>query len=410
MSERIYSDWLETYVNYTCETSEPPELFHRWCGISLIAAALQRKCVLKWGNLEFYPNMYVVIVAPSGRARKGTAIKYYLDLAEELQISIAAESITREALIQSLNATRKSDPDPNTGELTTHSSLTIISPELTVFLGYQNTSLMSDLTDWYDCRAHWVYRTKTSTSDDIYGVWVNLLGATTPELIRTTLPLDAVGGGLTSRIIFVFEENKGRLCPTPFTTPEQERTWHQLIQDLEKIHTMRGMFQVHPDFLPLWTDWYVTKAQTPPFEDPRFGGYSERRPNHVMKLSMILSASRRGTKIIMPEDFIDALALLEKTEKKMPRVFSGMGQLDYASTLNDVMVDIAVRGKTTKRDLLAKYYRDVDEWRMDKILSSLEASGQIKMTWDGSTRLIQSKMNPETYGQNPTIGEEQTDE
>lgn len=409
MPDRIFPDWLEAYTNFTCETSEPPELFHKWCGVSLIAAALQRKCVLNWGYLKFYPNMYVVLVAPSGRVRKGTAIQYYLDLVEELQISIAAEATTREALIQFLNSTRKSDPDPHTGELDTHSSLTILSPELTVFLGYQNHQLMSDLTDWYDCRSKWSYRTKTSTSDDIYGVWVNLLGATTPELIRTTLPLDAVGGGLTSRIIFVFEENKGRICPAPFITPEQEKMWKMITQDLERIHTIKGVFQVHPDFIPLWTDWYTTKAQQPPFEDPRFGGYSERRPNHVMKLSMILSAARRDTKVVMPEDFEDALTLLERTEKKMPRVFSGMGQLDYAATLSDVMIDIATKGKTTKKHLLSKFYRDVDEWRMDKILSSLEASGQIKMVWDGSTRLITSKMDPETFGQISTK-EEQPDE
>jgi len=398
MSKRIFEDWLEKYVEYTCETSEPPESFHRWCGISLIAAALQRKCVLNWGNLKFFPNMYIVIVSPSGRARKGTAIQYYLDLAEELQISVAAEATTREALIQSLNATRKSDPDPMTGELNTHSSLTIISPELTVFLGYDNQQLMSDLTDWYDCRSRWTYRTKTSTSDEIYGVWVNLLGATTPELIRTTLPLDAVGGGLTSRIIFVFEENKGRMCPAPFISPEQDRIWKNLLHDLEQIHTIRGPFQVHPDFIPLWTDWYVNEAQESPFEDPRFGGYSERRPNHVMKLCIIHSAARSDSRVITPDDFHKSLALLLSTERKMPRVFTGMGYLDYAATLSDVMIEIAKRGRTTKRDLLAKFYRDVDEWRMDKILGSLESAGNIATSFDGQTKVIVSKMDAETCG------------
>lgn len=405
MPNRIYKDWLEKYVEHTCSMSEPPEAFHYWCGVSLIGAALQRKCVLKWGSLNFYPNMYIVIVAPSGRARKGTAIGYYLDLVEELQISVAAEATTREALIQSLNATRKSEPDPKTGELGTHSSLTIVSPELTVFLGYQNHQLMSDLTDWYDCRSRWVYRTKTSTSDEIFGVWVNLLGATTPELIRTTLPLDAVGGGLTSRIIFVFEENKGRLCPAPFISPEQEQTWQNLLHDLERIHTLHGQFQVHPEFIKLWTDWYTTDAQVSPFDDPRFGGYSERRPNHVMKLSMIFSASRRDNLVVMPEDFQSALALLSHAEKKMPRVFTGMGSLEYAATLSDVMVEIAKVGTTTKRQLIGKFYRDVDEWRMDKILGSLEAGGHISMSWDGSQRKIVSKMDAESCVKNLNIEE-----
>jgi hypothetical protein len=82
----------------------------------------------------------------------------------------------------------------------------------------------------------------------------------------------------------------------------------------------------------------------------------------------------------------------------MPRVFTGVGHLDYAASLSDIMIEIAHRGRTTKRALLAKFYRDVDEWRLDKILSSLESAGNISTTWDGSTRVIVSKMDAETCG------------
>jgi len=379
MARRV-SDWLDSYVNFTCRVSEPPKSFHRWCGISLIAAALQRKCNVNWGPLVFYPNMYIVIVSPSGRARKGTAVGFYTSFAEDLNLPLAAEAITREALIQTLNKTRRTDPNPLSGEMDTHSSLTIISPELTVFLGYNNHQLMSDLTDWYDCRNRWVYRTKTSTSDEIWGVWVNLFGATTPELIRTTLPLDAIGGGLTSRIIFVYEENKGRICPAPFMSPEDNQLRSQLLHDLEQIHMMRGEFKATPGFLNKWIQWYSTDAQVYPFVDPKFGGYSERRPNHLMKLSMIISAARRDSREMHEEDFDTALEYLLEVEQKMPNVFAGMGRLENADVMHAVKAEIDKHKTIDYRDLMAKFYRDADDSRLQLILQTLEAGGFIKIT------------------------------
>ena len=169
-------------MEYT-HNSEPPTQFREWAAIATVAAALQRKCVLQWGELErFYPNLYVVLIGPSG-SRKGTAMRPALELLQELGIKMASEAITREALIRELKQANANQPDLKTGTMHLHASLTIFSPELTVFLGYQNKQLMSDLTDWYDCRDRWTYRTKGAGVDEIIGVWINLFGGTTPELI-----------------------------------------------------------------------------------------------------------------------------------------------------------------------------------------------------------------------------------
>ena len=217
MVKRQLDDWLDAYLEFT-DNTEPPTQFHRWTALSLIASVLQRKCHLEWGSLTFYPNMYVVLVAPSGKARKGTAMGVGLQMLEELGVKLAAESITREALVRELANVSDKIIYPDNERVEFHSSLTIFSPELTVFLGHNNFQLMSDLTDWYDCRQKWIYRTKNMGTDEIVGVWVNLIGATTPSLIQTALPMDAIGGGLTSRIIFVCEQNKKRIVPVVLPT------------------------------------------------------------------------------------------------------------------------------------------------------------------------------------------------
>jgi len=382
---RQLNDWIDGYVRYT-DNSEPPKMFRLWCAISIIASVLQRKCRLEWGTITFYPNMYVVLVAPSGKARKGTAMAPALDFLEDLNIKLAAEAITREALIRELANANSTDPNIETGTIEFHSSMTIFSPELTVFLGYNNEQLMSDLTDWYDCRNKWTYRTKNMGTDEIRGVYVNLIGATTPELIRDTMSLKAIGGGLTSRMIFIYEEDKGKVVPAPFLTDAEIGLHSQLKADLERLHMLRGRFEVTEGFLSYWTEWYLAQEHNPPFNDSRFSGYIERRPNHIMKLSMILNASRCDRMLLEQQDIERAVRVLEATEIKMQQTFSGVGKYSHADTLAQVMNEIAIRGSSgiTQEELSYIFRNDANVQVMREIIDSLNISGFLDVfTKDG---------------------------
>lgn len=394
---RYLDDWLQGFLDFT-DRSEPPYLYRLWCGISTIAAALQRKCYVPWGTLTFYPNLYVVLVGPPGRTRKGTAMGPALDLLHELDLPLAAEATTREALIRSLFDARDNTVDPVTGESYTHSSLTIFSGELTVFLGYQNHQLMADMSDWYDCRKKWTYNTKTQGSDDIRGVWVNLLGATTPELIRSTLPMDAIGGGLTSRIIFVNEDQKGKIEPAPFLSNEQMEIKRKLIYDLEQIYMLKGNFKVTTDFLERWCEWYTDQERNPPFNDQFFDGYLSRRANHMMKLSMIISAARRNSMEICQQDFEDALLTLQQTEVKMTQTFQGVGKSQYASVLSSVMVTIGNYGEISRGELMRMHYRDVgSDQDMDRLLQTLESTGYCQRTHENGKTMIKKLNSRENF-------------
>lgn len=374
---RQLNDWITAFIKYTSVNSEPPEMFRLWCAISLIASALERKCRLEWGPLTFYPNMYIVLVGPSG-VRKGSAMGPALDFLTDLNVKLAAEAITREALIRELKNANYNNPNLETGELNFHSSLTIFSPELTVFLGYNNEQLMSDLTDWYDCRNKWTYRTKTQGSEEIHGVFVNLIGATTPDLVKSTMSLKAIGGGLTSRMIFVYEEEEGPACPTPFFTEALHGLGRQLAMDLERIHMLNGAYQVTEDFKHFWTEWYYHQRENPPFRDKvKWGGYMKRRPNHVIKLCMILNASRTDTMILEIKDLEASIKLLQKTERNMEATFSGVGKYSHAETLSQVMSEVGLRGDEgiTYEELMSIFRNDANSYIMKEILDSLKQSG-----------------------------------
>jgi hypothetical protein len=332
--------------------------------------------------------MYIVLVGPSG-SRKGTAMRPGRMLLDDVGIKVAANSITREALIRELKTCTDSQIDPETNTMHLHSSLTVFSEELTVFLGYNNQVLMADLCNWYDCDNKWEYVTKNMGSDEVRGLWVNLMGATTPELLQTSLPRDAIGGGLTSRIIFVFEPKKGKTCPFPVFPDD---LGEQLTRDLEKISMLSGTFTVTEEFIEMWIEWYsnLDKKDTP-FEDYKFTGYFDRRPTHVIKLCMILSAARSDTKLITRQDFEKAQHILYLTEQKMPYTFSGVGSSKTSDIMHRVMVSLFYTKVTTFSKLLSIFYQDIDKWGLEKLLESMETMGYVSIEHTGIDRIIKYK-------------------
>ena len=384
-SKRRCNDWIDSYMQFV-DNTEPPDNYKRWVAISVVAGAMQRKCYLEWGSLMFYPNMYIILVGPPGKSRKGTAMSPGRSFLEDLNIPMAAEAITREALIQTVAESAQSTIDEN-GRTTFHSSLTVFSPELTVFLGHQNYQLMSDLTDWFDCARKWTYRTKGSGTDEIIGMWINLIGATTPDLIRSALPIDAIGGGLTSRMIFIYEPNKGKIVPAPFLSDVEVQLRADLMQDLERIHALQGNFKVTQEFVDLWIDWYTEQETAQPFNDNRFAGYCERRPVHVMKLSMICSASRGDSLRLERQDLVRAISFLTDAEISMPQAFSGVGKEDNADTLSAIMQEVAIRQRVTYRDLMSAFFHDVNQSTFDSMIKTLEIINYISIERKGGATI-----------------------
>lgn len=376
MNERNLTDWLEGFMTYT-EQTEAQDSFRLWTAISVIAAALQRKVQINWGHLTWFPNLYIVLVGPSA-SRKGTAMGPGYDLLNDLGITMAAQATTRQALIKRLKDTTYTEINPDNGQMDFHSSLTVFSKEFTVFLGYHNRELMSDLCDWYDCDKRWKYETISRQTEEIIGVWVNIIGATTPDLIAAALPPDAIGSGLTSRIIFICEESKGKVVPCHFLSKEEIDLRQKLLEDLEMINTLSGKFKFTESFIDYWTEWYVKEGSIHnKFSDPRFEGYTGRRATHVMKLSMIMSASRTNKMVINGEDLKRAIRVLERVEKKMSRVFTGVGKSQVAETLPQIFAFISRKGDTTFEELLQTFYYNADETEMKRIIRTLELSGAI---------------------------------
>lgn len=383
---RELKNWLETYLQYT-ENTESPLNYHVWCGLSVIAGALQRRIYLHWGlGRTIYPNLYTVLVGASGRTRKGVAIGIAKDMLKKIPgISVVPESSSgRQAMIQAMKRAIVNFQDPTDGKIKYHCAVTAFSEELAVFLGQGDIAYLANLTDWYDSKDDWEYETISRGKDSLQGLCLTLMGGSAPDWIQSMIPQEALGGGFTSRIIFIVEEKKRKLVPKYIPTQEEIELGEVLVRDLERISHMAGEVTFTPEAEKLYIEWYTEQDTAlsegkPAIADPRFNGYCERRATHLQKLMLLTSASRSDDLKIEAEDFHTALKLLTNAEINMPKTFGGLGKAKSSDAQETVIEFIKSRGVVTRTEILRRFYRDIDSATLSAIEVTIQQMGVVKV-------------------------------
>lgn len=386
MAQRHLPDWIDGYVEYL-KSTESPKQFLRWSAISTIAGALQRKCRIKWEMaVDTYPNMYVVLVGPPAIG-KGMAMGITSKLLKSVGVKLAPSSCSRQALIDSLN--KSTNSEMLDGNVIQHSSVTIIASELSVFFVQKDFDLISYITKLFDCEDDFLYKTVGRGDEYIKNVFLNMLGATTPQVLQKSLPPEAIGGGLFSRIVLVYGDKKGNIVPLPFMVEQDARLYDWLEEDLDQIATLNGYYTFSPDIIEPWIRWYEANESKNPFKGhPHLEHYGGRRKTHLLKLMMICSASRSNTMHIELQDFERANAFLLDAEREMPKVFSGYGRSELAAQVKSIAELVRIR-KTIPVSLLAQMYLgDLDHYELSRVIGSLQRAGCVKIEIIGSVEHV----------------------
>lgn len=394
-NKRQTKNFIDAYLQYTGE-DEPPTIFKKWVAISTVAAAMQRKCIYKVGNLETYCNLYTILVGVAA-VGKGVAMRPARNMLLKNGIKIGAECSTRVGLIQELMDSNSKASFNINGEPHWHSSLTIFSPEFEVFVSQGDTQFRGIITDLYDCGIAsgnaWTYKTSKDNRGDekIEFPWLNILGGTTPDILQSMSTTEVVHGGLSSRIIFVYASKKSQSIAFPEYGVKQENLHKKLEDDLMSIFLMSGFFKLTEEFKESFNIWYNINdnPENYPLKDDRFYPYCGRRGLHLRKLSMIVSAARSSEMIITKEDFNIALSYLLEVEKDMIKVFGGMGLLGTEGLmLHKIEEYIELHDEVTIERLMNQYGFDISYDSLIRILIVLKKQGKIdyiRQTREGKT-------------------------
>src|SRR2546430_3529407 len=366
---------------YTAE-SESPDEYHIWTALSTIAGAIRRKAFFEMGYFLLYPNLYVVLVGPAGRCKKSTAMRIGRGfLAKTPGINFSTDSTSRERLILDLTQAHADG----------HSSMTAYSTEFASLLTTSGMDMVVFLTDIYDSPEEWSHKTKTGGTNKIRAPYLNIEGATTPDWIARSLPLDTVGIGLTSRIIFVYQDTPRIKDPFPTLSKSQIELGELLVKDLHQISLISGRYVLDQNAKDFYSKWYVDVHQKEgrSTQDTRLSGYFERKPMHILKVAMLVSASRKDDTILTLADIETSRNLLEQAEPAMARTFSGVGKNPLTLDIQQVAEAVSMTPGIGYAKLLDMFKHSVRKEELDEVLNILNTLGQ--------TKTVQGEKGPQYY-------------
>lgn len=317
------SDWLEDFLSLTGNLVSP-EIFRVWAGITVIAAAMERRLWTSNGGGVIYPNLFTTLVAPPGIG-KSTIIDFCEGLMLDAnKFRLAPKDVTRSSLIDAL-AKASQRHIHSTSTIVQYNSLFVTASELGVFLPAYDMGFLSLLNYIFDNPPSYTQeRRSLQEAVNIINPQMTILAGTQPGFLASLLPEEAWSMGTTSRLLMIYSTTSPKidLWAARVSLKEDPR-YRALTQRLAAISRLYGEFTWDAGARRASTQWYTTGCEPVP-QHSRLQHYVTRRLLYVFKLSMI-SSIMRGTDLIVTEaDFIRGRDWLLWAEQLMPDIFRDM--------------------------------------------------------------------------------------
>ena len=346
---RHHSDWLTAFMDYA-SYGEAPRHMYFWAGVSAVAGCLRRKVWIDQAYFKWYPNFYIVFVAPPGIVSKSTTAGVSMNLLRQVpDIKFGPDVVTWPALVSGF--AKAAEGFEYNGDLLTMSAMTLESSEFGNLLNPQDKDMVDLLVSLWDGKqGAFKKETKNSGNDAIENPWINLIACTTPSWIAGNFPEYMIGGGFTSRCIFVYADKKEKYVAYPgLSVPKHlDSLANDLVEDLGHIaRTLVGEYRLTPQAIEWGEDWYHRHytVRSINLEDDRFGGYIARKQTHIHKLAMVLAASSSDSMWLTDEHLQIADQMVTDLEPDMQYVFEKIGKSDLSLYTERLVSYVQARGR-----------------------------------------------------------------
>jgi len=407
---RNYTDFVKASVEAVAD-SPIPKPFAQWSALSAVAGAMGRRVWYPMANYDIRSNLFVVLIAPPGRNKSVSLILPFTKVFSRLTTPVGTteddqnfnsgldqyglrnyplymiqDRITPEKLAVDMTKITRLDLRLSSPALDEFydSSITLVTSEFGTFMGRHERYLQMFMTDMWDSKSEYSHKTKTSGEYIVKGPCLNWLACATPEQFVDNLPEDARSQGLLSRMLPIYYDGE-RIPQSLVQERVSENTVNNLRNDLSDISKMYGPMTFDEDAFKI-VDEDIKAGIPPEPTDNHLSEYVQRRVSHFIKVAIAVSASRRGTRKIMLEDWEFTKELMFAAEKQMPKALEGFGMGRTGRIAHDMVTWLHgtlfnnnrshMLLKLFKRELLRKI---PNPGELEQTIKAMEDSGYIKV-------------------------------
>lgn len=397
---RKLKNWIESYEQYAKDAYCPDE-FHLWTGLTVLAAALERKVWLLNGKIYFYPNIYTMLTTYAG-VGKSTAIVRGADLLERLkhefnpEFKIIAEQITEPGLVKVMEI--RQEMAISETKRVFHSSGFFYASEASAS-ALQNThgTFTSTITAMYDCPKVFrkVTKGESERPTEIHNVCLNMLAGATFDYLKNLVNESSVMGGFASRIIYVI--NKERIIREPKWGQSEfvdQSLQEDLFQDLCEIHKLMGRFRPTPAFIKAWEDFQPeSDRKLKALNSPALESLAARMSTNTTKIAMLLSIAESNDLVVDLPHWERAMEMIETVSKDNAFILSqgAMADRNSQSGMNQVIGQTLAKlgGEATVKTLRrVALTHGIDADKMMRTIDAMASADLISIDSNGVAKLV----------------------
>lgn len=318
MAERNFPDFLSAYFDYARD-GFCPDRFHRWIGLSILSAAIERKVSLRQGMIYHIPNLYVMLVSHPA-VGKTTAMDRGVDLLEGLKkdhnvdFKIIPNQATEPALVDAMRITNYFSLLDGRIQIP-HSSGFFYASEASAS-ALQNVcgDFVASMTAFYDCPKFFRKITKKDGEITIENICMSMLAGSTFNYLKELVNEKSVMGGFASRLLYVVsKERKVREIKWGQAFDRDDEFRRKLIEDLARINKIAGPMKPTEGFIQAYEKWQPEFDQfLISLKSERHESILSRKGTNLIKIAMILSISEGDSLVVTEEHFERAKEMVDE--------------------------------------------------------------------------------------------------
>ena len=298
--------FLRKYYDYAAPLTEAPEIYHLFVGFALMAAACSRRVYLPFGAQKIFPNLWIILIAPSSRFKKSTALSIGSRIinASSLDVTYPNE-FSREAMM---------------GILENRPQGLFIWSELGGVLRNFDTSYMRGtkemLTEMFDCPPEYK-RVLQNKEIVIKDPCISIMSASTVEWLNGAIKEHDVMGGFLPRFVFVPADRPSKLLPIPpMPDPEQQA---ELVRLLEGVAQPEGVSKLSQDAEGIYDSWYRDnyRQMEKDTDSEILAPFYSRLGSYLLKFAMLYELSSTGSLTVSIESMHSACMLVDQLKAKI---------------------------------------------------------------------------------------------
>ena len=326
--------FIKDYTEYVSEFSDAPEIFHQRMALMMISSIVNRKVGLRQGYGHLYPNLWMILLAPSGFYHKSYSISTAINILKKVNPDLVLpDDFSREGLIE---------------ELASNSKRLLVAYEFQSLMGALSRDYMGGakalLTELFDNPAEYTRKlknkpiTKKRLDPDyvedpanaqkmvIKEPFLNLIAATTLEWFGDSLKESDLMGGFLARFFIVRSYPKDKSFA--WLPPDSSAKREALIDTLNEINQLEGEMKLEPAAAKQYEVWYLKFEKARRDDTSIVSPFYPRLTETAKKFAMLHAIDRSRALTITAEDIefgtdMDDLCAREINQMRLHEITNG---------------------------------------------------------------------------------------